>query len=215
VEGVLTAPIRNPQAAQPLGMVSSYEDLLMIMRAQVPALGINYGILDGRAGFTETYTTKILGSGGITRTRDQNGKLRRSTQRGLSPQAFDAFLEVLCIDLVAVQNPERVAKLKAWLEQHGEARKRNVNMPPIGSMPRATWLITPKKSIWLNKRRNEKLTPERRSEISRNAAKKRWSKPKVVDITEQRCVAEPDASVTVDGCQSDQHHNSSLPENGK
>jgi hypothetical protein len=159
-----------------LATISSYEDLLALMRSRVPELGLNYAILAARTGFTDTYPTKVLGCGGISRSYDKNGKLRRSTQRGFSPPAFDAFVYALCFDLIAVENPQRVAELRAWLERKSEGRKRTVETPPIGSTPKATWLITPKKSPWMNKRRNEKLSPEKRREIALNAIRTRWER---------------------------------------
>lgn len=168
-----------------IAVVRSYDELLAVMRQRVGELGINYAILDDITKFTDTYSTKILGHGGITRSRDGNGKLKRGTQRGLSPQAFDAYVQALCFDLVAVENPERVRKVKAWLAAKLEGREGSIRELPMRRIRLATWLFTPKKSIWLNKMRKDKLSPEQRSESARTAARARWQKPRITEITDK------------------------------
>lgn len=165
-----------------IAVVRSYDELLAVMRQRVAELGINYQILDDVTCFTDSYSTKVLGRGAITRSRDDTGKLKRGTQRGLSPQAFDSFVGALGFDLVAVENPERTEKLRVWLIKRETKPKLAARMLPIGRMRTATWLITSKKSPWLNKLRNDKVPPEKRQEIARHASKARWRKHRLAAL---------------------------------
>lgn len=169
-----------------IGLVRSYDELLAVMRQRVGELGINYAILDDITKFTDTYSTKILGHGGITRSHDGDGKLKRGTQRGLSPQAFDAYVQALCFDLVAVENPERVHKVKAWLERNLEKRVGpTLMLNGVGHRPiviRLSLRRMKKLAKMSCAGRMKKIPPDKRSEIARNAAKARWHKPNLIEV---------------------------------
>lgn len=80
-----------------LGTIRSYSDLLAAFRAQVANLNINYAMLDELAGYTSTYSTKVLAA---------------DPARHFSADLFNAYLEALCIDLVAYHNPKKHEKLR-------------------------------------------------------------------------------------------------------
>jgi hypothetical protein len=83
----------------------------------VRTLGLNYSILDTVAGFTDGYTAKLLGhseycsSGG------------RRTRRHFSTESFDAYLAGLGLKLIVVEDAERIARLKAFMESKLLARE--------------------------------------------------------------------------------------------
>jgi hypothetical protein len=101
---------QHPLTDRAIARVSSYEDLVAACRAQVQALGINYTILDSVAGFTEGYAAKLLGHSEYCSTGG------RRTKRHFSPDSFDAYLAALGFDLVLVENADKVARLKAFME---------------------------------------------------------------------------------------------------
>ena len=94
----------------PIATIQSYDDLLAACRAQVQRLGINYQILDIAAGFGDGYATKLLCASEHCSTGG------RRTKRHFSPQSFDAYMEALGVDLVLVENPDKIARLKSFME---------------------------------------------------------------------------------------------------
>jgi hypothetical protein len=98
----------TPTPDHAIARIDSYDSLLAACRAQVARLGINYQILDIAAGFTDGYSTKLLAHSEYSTTGG------RRTKRHFSPQSFDAYVEALGVDLVMVENPEKVARLKAF-----------------------------------------------------------------------------------------------------
>ena len=113
----------------PFATIQSYDDLLSACRAQVCALELNYSILDQIAGFADGYSAKLLAhsehcsSGG------------RKTKRHFSPESFDAYMTALGLDFVAVENPEKIARLKSFCKSHLLAREGPVRAastePPV------------------------------------------------------------------------------------
>jgi hypothetical protein len=60
----------------------------------------------------------------------------RRTKRHFSPESFDAYLAALGFDLVVVENPDKVARLKAFMENKLLARKG-----PIRSAATVSYLV--------------------------------------------------------------------------
>ena len=94
----------------PVATIQSYDDLLAACRRQVAALGINYTILDQVAGFTDGYSSKLLAHSEHCSTGG------RRTKRHFSPESFDAYMAALGLKLVAVEDPDKVARLKSFCE---------------------------------------------------------------------------------------------------
>ena len=69
------------------------------------ALNINYEILDQWAGFGIGYTSKLFA---LSEYSSNGG---RRSKRHFVPESFDAYMEALGLELVAVENPDKVAKL--------------------------------------------------------------------------------------------------------
>ena len=159
----------------PIATIQSYDDLLAACRRQVARLGINYQILDIAAGFGDGYSTKLFA------LSEYSSKGGRRSKRHFSPESFDAYVEALGVDLVMVENPEKVAKLRSFCENKYLAREG-----PIRSVA-TDCLINLKVSRKFLKyigrngglARAAKLhaiasAKARRSEINRANALKRW-----------------------------------------
>ena len=108
-------PLPTPDHA--IARIDSYETLLAACRAQVQALNINYEILDQWAGFGIGYTSKLFA---LSEYSSNGG---RRSKRHFSPESFDAYLTALGIELVAVENPDKVAKLRSFCENKYLARE--------------------------------------------------------------------------------------------
>ena len=83
--------------------------MLAACRAQVQRLKLNYSILDQVAGFTDGYTSKLFAASEYS----SNGW--SSVETPLQPEWFDAYVEALGVDLVMVENPEKVAETQKLL----------------------------------------------------------------------------------------------------
>jgi hypothetical protein len=164
-------PIPTPDRA--IARIDSYESLLAACRAQVQALGINYQILDLMAGYADGYATKLLGPSEYCSTGG------RRTKRHFSPESFNAYVEALGVDLLMVENPAKVAKLRSFCESKFLAREG-----PIRSAA-SDYLINFRLSRDFMRRIGRKGALARaaklhaqalRRERSRRAALARWSK---------------------------------------
>jgi hypothetical protein len=119
---------------QILARVQSYDDLLAACRQRVKALGVNYTIIDDLAGYGTGYLAKLL------LHTDRNASGKRRTRRGFTPQSLDAYLAALGLDLVAVENPERVARLRAWQETN--SLRRGAPVRADGMKPDVTFRLS-------------------------------------------------------------------------
>ena len=109
-----------------IARVGSYEELVAAFRAQVQTLGINYAILDSAAGFAWGYSSKLFAHS------EYCSSGARRTKRHFSTESFDAYLVALCLDLVVVENPAKVAKLKAFME--AKLLKRGAPLRAVGTV---------------------------------------------------------------------------------
>jgi hypothetical protein len=118
-----------PIPDQIIARIESYDDLLEAFRTRVRELNINYGIADDLAGFATGYLGKLM----IRETRNASGK--RKTKRHFSAESFDAYMAALGLDLVAVANPAKVERLRAWQDTNSLYRAAPVRAdgipPPV------------------------------------------------------------------------------------
>lgn len=141
-----------------LGTVRSYDDLLEAFRARVVELGTNYRAVDEVAGFTDTFTTKLLAPGRL---------------RTLTPMTFDALLGTLGLELVPRENARALQKVRAKLTQ----RKLAPSMLTADKHRPIIIRISKHRMKKLSKKaaKARKLIPARkRSSIARKAARARW-----------------------------------------
>jgi hypothetical protein len=154
-----------------LGVVRCYRDLLKAMRAQVANLNINYATLDDLAGYTSTYSTKILAE---------------LPARHFTPQSLDAYLGALCIDLIAVHNPEKFAKLQ---EKYGNKleQRQSPSLKPKRMRGNTVVIRFSQRRLKNMQRkggRNSRkyLTPEAASELGKRASMARWHASESVEV---------------------------------
>lgn len=99
-----------------IAVVRSNQDLLELGRLQVQALRATYDMLDRYTGHTQGFWSKALAA------CDYSSSGKRGSKRGLSAESFDAMLVWACCDLIAVENPQKVARLQAWMAKNLERR---------------------------------------------------------------------------------------------
>jgi len=168
----MTAPGRQ------IAVVTSDDDLSEICRMQAAALKITYGTMDRYTGFTEQFWSKKLAACSYSPT----GK--RGARRGWSSEAFQAALVAFCFDLIAVHNPDKEAKLRAWMAQNLEQSAGPSSMLTAGEHKPVIIRLSArhmKKLSKLGVEARKKIPLWKRRAVARKAARARWRR--------QECVA--------------------------
>ena len=151
----------------PIGRFSSHGEFLAVLRAQAERMGLNYQMLDAAAGFGDGYSTKVLPD---------------RPQKNFSPRSFDAYLGALGLEFIAVENPQKVARTKAFCK----AKELRPDGPrvvrAIARMPRPTWLFSSKRARIAAKKRWRTTSPKARRKAARKAAKARWGKHRLAAL---------------------------------
>lgn len=163
--------------ARQIAVVRSNDDLLALGRAQAGALGLTYDMLDRYTAFTDGFWSKILAACAYS----TSGK--RGAKRNLSPESFDAMLVALCFDLVAVESPEKVKRLKGWMERNSEKRVGPATMRTADTHKGIVIKLSLRHMRKLSKLaaavRLRKIPRWKRSMLARKAARARWAKPAI------------------------------------
>lgn len=155
-----------------IAIADNYLGLIAGARARLAELGISYETLDAVAGWTETYSTKLLAE---------------EPQKYLGPMSFDALMGGLAFKLALIEDPEKLEKL----------RKHRHFVPRRGPMPNrvthARYIVrrdTREHMREMGKEsgrvRKERIPERKRKSMARKAALTRWRKPRLVEITKRR-----------------------------
>jgi hypothetical protein len=151
-----------------LAVVHSYYDLVDAFRARVLELGTDFEEIDRVAGYADTYTSKLLSPRPI---------------RNFGEVSLGSMLGALGLVLTVEEDtPAAAAKARARLKQRvfASVTTQPKNAPVTFRLSRAFFRKISKKAAAA---RMQKVSPERRREIARNASLKRWHKPRIVEIT--------------------------------
>jgi hypothetical protein len=150
-----TAPMSD---GAPIAEVRTYFELLAALRERVDELNVSGKTLDALSGLTDGYFQKLIGI---------------KPQRTLGPGMLDTVLATLGVKLLLIRDEEAEARLHATAaklnQRLGERKGFQVRRPK-------TVVLTSASYRKLNRLRLERLSPERRSEIARQAAQARWAK---------------------------------------
>jgi hypothetical protein len=150
-----TAPLLD---GAPIAEIRAYHELLAALRQRVDELNISGKTLDVLSGLTDGYFQKLISP---------------RPQRTLGPGMLDTVLGTLGVKLLLMRDEAAEARLHetaAKLNQPlGERKSFQVRKPKVVVLTSATYRK-------LNQLRKDKLSPERRSEIARQAALARWAR---------------------------------------
>jgi hypothetical protein len=184
---VLTTATESPNTPRIVGVATNYLELVAGFRARLAELGISYSTLDEIAGWTDSYSTKVLGEEPL---------------RHMGAMALDAMLGATGLKIALIDDPERLARVKN--HRHFVRRKHRPRtvaagayvahrvtrsfLKEIGSKggvaTREKLSSRQREQIARNAARAKaaKLSPEQRSASASKAAKARWRKPRVVEV---------------------------------
>jgi hypothetical protein len=163
--GVHDSPDQNNESGSPvtarggrkLAVVRSYYDLQDLFRNRIVELGTDMEAVDEYCGFATNYCAKLLS---------------QRAMRSFGRMSLAAMLTALGLTLVAVEDPATTAKAKLRLAKRKFAP---YSRPVVLRFSRAHYRR-------MARARMHKVSPERRSEIARNASRKRWSRPVIKEI---------------------------------
>jgi hypothetical protein len=143
----------------PLATIRCYNDLVAALKARQASLALSDAVLDEVAGLTPGHTNKVLGP---------------SRERGIGAATFEAYLMALAIDLVMIENAEKLAQMRSHYDGRRESHVRTNHA--IGDRVLSRAMTKLAKDRWA------KATPEDRAaagervkRFARQGALKRWS----------------------------------------
>lgn len=153
----------------PLGIVRDYNDLRILLRRMAEVRNISRKEIDRLAGWPDGLAEKALAEEPL---------------RNLGPATIAGGLGALGLMLIAVDDPDALAKFTARAEQRDakQARMQSDGLhPPIEikiSLRRLRRL-----AVRGGKKRWSKLSPRERTRLARRIAKARWRKKPVLPPT--------------------------------
>jgi hypothetical protein len=156
---------------RPLATIRSYDELIEALRARAREMGATYDAIDQVAGLPTRYTSKALALGS-----------RRQRGSPLSAQAMWPMMEALGIEVVIRERPDALERYENRVSGGNLSYMLNgaQNKPVILKFSRRRM-----KELGKLSGETRRLTvPKRtRSRIARQAAKARWRKPQITEIT--------------------------------
>jgi hypothetical protein len=165
---------------RPLAEIRTYEELRAALDARVVQLdttfeGVDEVAFDGPLGRPMRYTQKLLG---------------RVPVKSIGPISFGPLLGALAVKLLLVEDAELLEKVKPRLKKREEARATGVTQPARRKRRKSAFRGNSAWGKLMRQRQILKQTPIQRQRLARKAgkagkgaAKRRWSKPQVTEIT--------------------------------
>jgi hypothetical protein len=105
---------------KPLAVIRTYAELRAALRKRVADLGVSFETVDTISGVQDRYTSKILGP-----------RPPRSSMRVFGHHTLDFMLSVLGLQLVIVEDPEAMAKVRSRLVPAQQNMIRRHDTPPL------------------------------------------------------------------------------------
>lgn len=156
--------------AQPIAR--TYAEFIDAIAARVAELNVSYEDIDEAAGFTTRYTGKLLSHGAM---------------RSFGPMSFDTLMQVLGTAVVLVPDPTRAPVVTGSREVKGQLpgpvqHKRRIAREVLVLFKNHMGKIGRKGAKISAANRMLNRTAAMRRRIAKQAAKARWSKPRITEI---------------------------------
>jgi hypothetical protein len=151
-----------------LAVVTDYDSLHAVLRARKEALDISCNTIDAAACLTAAHASKLLAP----------QPLKRANWDTL---AF--LLPALGLRLAVLEDPDAIKQLKKFPTRQVKTPERSLPWGRKGKQMRVSLRWQRRISSKGGAARAEKLTPAQRSASARKAAKARWRKPRITEIT--------------------------------
>lgn len=154
-----------------LASCRTYDDAIEALRSRKAELGLSNAMVDELIGWSSGMCGKFLGP----------AKVKKMTCESLW-----LLLDEFALDISFVPNHEKADSIKDRWERRSEGQvnqnnhARPLSMRALAKRHKATFRASAKAA---NRARQRALSPEKRSMLARRAAKRRWRKPRLVEIT--------------------------------
>lgn len=152
-------PRRRMIAPTVLAVVADYGELIAALRARRDLLRLNHETIDAVSGLQAGYTSKLMAD---------------PPMKSLGLVSLGPMLGALGLAILVVHDNKALKRVKNRLVPRKYRKKR---------APAGIRLFTSENAREMAKRRAEKLSPRRLSQIGRKAARMRWRTPRLVEIT--------------------------------
>jgi hypothetical protein len=160
---------------EPFARITNYNGLVEALRARQARLELSDETLDDVAGLTRGHTNKVLGP---------------SRDRGIGSATLEAYLMALAIDLLVVENKQKLKQMRPHYEGRAASHVRTEH--PIGKVvlsramsrlgqQRMAMLTSGERAYFASiggRSRATALSPEQRQSIARKGARVRWERHK-------------------------------------
>lgn len=143
----------------PIATVSDHNALLEAIRQRVAELDVSYDVIESIAGIQSGCPSKVIAN---------------PPPKRIGPFTYFLILQALGCELQMVENPQEMERLRSRLSKR---KLRRTRVRPAASIIELAPDFYARISRMGNAARNTKLSPERRSELARNAALARWHRP--------------------------------------
>jgi hypothetical protein len=155
-----------------LAEIYEYSQLLHALRVRRDELQISHTTIDDVGGFSPGYASKVLSD---------------PPMRGLGPVSFGLILGALGMKILLVEDYEALLRVRKGFKKRlitGGAVEMQKRMLALGEQYVVSYNFLRKMAARGADMRNHKLSARKRHSLARKAAKARWRKPRVVEITE-------------------------------
>lgn len=165
-------------AARIIAVFPDYLGLVTAIRARVGELGITYSTLDEIAGWHDGYSNKLL----IEEPQLRGTTKNTHSQRIMGVMAFDTILGSVGVKLALVEDVRATERIRngSFYVRRKRPMPNSVGHEYI--VQRKTRENMSKMGLRSAQGRMRKLTPSKRRRLAKQAAKARWSKPKITEV---------------------------------
>jgi hypothetical protein len=142
-----------------LATVIEYEQLIAAVRARMHEIGVTNETMDAITGLPSGYTGKLIAANGT---------------KSMGKISFGTIIQGLGLKLIVVEDSAATEKMRPRWRQREKIVPDKVLA--FASTRRATWLFTSRSGRKAARARAEKLSPDERQAIGRNAISTRWAR---------------------------------------
>jgi hypothetical protein len=169
-------------AVKVLAVVTDYDSLHRVLRARKDELDLSCQTIDRASGLTGGHGSKLLAP----------QPLKRANWETLS-----FLLPALGLRLAVLEDPDAIKQLKKFPTRQVKTPGRSLPWGRSGKQTVVSLRFVKRIARAGGEARAQKLSARQRTTIARKAARKRWSKPRVVEVNRSRSHrALTDASTT-------------------
>lgn len=164
--------------ARQIAVVRDYVGLIAGIRARIVQLGLTYETVDALAGFTTRYTSRVL-----IEEPQRNTHLQRHAYRTMGLMSLGAMLGATGLKIALIEDVDAMERIQHHRD-FGQ-RKRPMHRDAVHAhiVHRITSEFMRQIGHKGGKASRKSISKKQRRVLAKRAAKARWSKPTLTEIT--------------------------------